>query len=796
MDSTTLNNLKTRAAVVRDETKRAANTAQRVGSLLYDLADRFGAELMKDNRELLQYESIDKFPTTGTEGIIYMDTTTGYLYRWDTTSRTYAQVGGNNSTGGTVKHCVVAEGTVSTEDDLLELASAALEGKYYILQATTNAIYHCRYKIIKVGWKARKMYYWDAVANLDALVGDWLTAGWQYYQNGGVAGASTPDEATTYIDDTTGNIYAYNATDGTFSQINNELVELDTTIYVNAVDYSNWLDFISQDLAIYKKEGAYTVVVVSGAKAGQINNNTYNLLVETSTDGSVIRQYLTDRNGYYYRTYQNSKWGAWSNCQYAFKEDIADTNGDTDEIWKYVRWHHAQAKRKHRTTVHYCSSRMKFAMPKVGTTVLIDDAKPHFWGFASFGRPKHGVTKAQLKADFIGNLNLYENVFDIEFIPSKINNKVVLKCSVESRQGIPDWVWNYWQRTDIDGIDTNIYPRVKPYDDLYPHFLVWDNGEADDGVSVDLSNATGSTGLALKSATQFDIHAMENIDKEFITFRATNLASPVVDLCARLTLNDLIAPTPSAHSGNNHHYAIGDIVRFDGTQWQRIDRLATGRSVRVLYQKIEVERTGESAFCYRPQRITLPEFQSFQFQFTSPSQDDARHTVAAPADVLNAYLQYVAKRGGSPAFYQDRHDRTVPRIGTLAIYTKVRTGGSKTGNINATVWHRCLPASGFATGDLFRANYKAKRHHLLCPNTYDNNYYWLKYPWYVDAYIVVVRPVAKFNRTKTTAPNFEPYTQEKPYHRNIEISNRIPVRIAYVRKDTTTTVRVRQFTRS
>ncbi len=555
-------------------------------------------------------------------------------------------------------------------------------------------------------------------------------------------------------------------------------VEADNTVYIRNLS----------DLDTVTDVRDYNVVWTKQVSASPVRYAASSWSLSVSNSGSsALTQHLANRDGYYVRTASLSvtgdpSWGAWERRVYALQADV-------DELQTAVRWHHAQAKRKHRTTVNYCSSRMKFAMPKVGTTVLIDDAKPHFWGFASFGRPCAGVTKAQLK-DNPTNASLYENLSSISTETAAYQNgKEKTRYTVKSEQTTPEWVLNYWGSTNISEDDKGAFFRVKPFDTEDPEvecFYIPSLGRA--GLKeYTLANATGSTGLSAKKPIYGFLY-MEGSE-----VKITNLASPVVDLCARLTLNDLIAPTPSAHSGNYHHYAIGDIVRFDGTQWQRIDRLATGRSVRVLYQKIEVERTGESAFCYRPQRITLPEFKSFQFQFTSPSQDDAQHTVAAPADVLNAYLQYVAQRGGSPAFYQDRHDRTVPRIGTLAIYTKVRTSGTKTGNTSATVWHRCLPASGFATGDLFRTNYKAKRHHLLCPNAKDRLYVRPKYPWYVDAYIVVVRPVAKFNRTKTTAPNYEPYTQEKPYHRNIEISNRLPVRIAYVRRGATTIVCVRQF---
>lgn len=562
-------------------------------------------------------------------------------------------------------------------------------------------------------------------------------------------------------------------------------VEADNTVYIrNLSDLNTVTDVRDYNVVWTKLVSKYPMRYAASSWS-----------LSVSSGSGTLTQHLANRDGYYVRIASLSatndpSWGAWERRTYAMQADV-------DTLQKTVRWHHAQAKRKHRTTVHYCSSRMKFAMPKVGTTVLIDDCKPHFWGFASFGRPKRHVTAAQLREN-PNNANLYEGVSSIyATVGGKSqHDSDLLKYKVnKSSIAIPDWVWYYWQRTDIDKIDTAAYFRVKPFDNLDPVIGVYgvsETGKPQLKESHTLANATGSTGLSAKPYFTPTEQTSSEIE-------ITNLASPVVDLCARLTLNELIAPTPSAHSGNSHYYAVGDIVRFDGTQWQRIDRLATGRSVRVLYQKIEVERTGESAFCYRPQRITLPEFQSFQFQYTSASASAALNTVAAPADVLNAYLQYVAKRSGSPAFHNNPFNgNLMPRVGTLAIFTKVCAGGEKTYTY-ATVWHRCIPAEGFNTGKKVydSKNKKLNAHHLLVPNTNEDNFTH-KYPWYVDAYIVVVRPVAKFNRTKLgVADNYEPIVQHKPYHRNIEISNRLPVRIMYIRdKYGLTTVRVRQFARS
>lgn len=328
MDSTTLNDLKKRAIVVRDEKTRAANTAQRVGSLLYDLADRFGAELLKDDRELLQYASLSAFPTQGTEGIIYLALDTGYLYRWDYDNGEYAQVGGSNATGGSVKHCVVAQGTVGTEDGLSELASSALYGKYYIVDAKYNSVWVCKRRSIRLGLLRKMLYYFEQVdTNRDALLGDWLTDGWKYYQNGGLCGPSTPEETTIYIDDTTGNIYAYNATDGKFSQINNDTITLDSTIYVDARQY-DMLNYLASNLSIYKQEGAYTVCVLTDSDL-----KTYNLMVEKNSDGSVIRQYLTNRDGYYYRIYENGRWGVWVERQYAYISDVETIIATTNKTY-------------------------------------------------------------------------------------------------------------------------------------------------------------------------------------------------------------------------------------------------------------------------------------------------------------------------------------------------------------------------------------------------------------------------------------------------------------------------------
>lgn len=569
-------------------------------------------------------------------------------------------------------------------------------------------------------------------------------------------------------------------------------VEADNTIYIRNLSDLNTVTDVRD----------YNVVWTKLVSKLPVRYSASSWSLSVSSGSGTLTQHLANRDGYYVRIASLSatnepSWSAWKRRTYAMQADV-------DTLQTTVRWHHAQAKRKHRTTVHYCSSRMKFAMPKVGTTVLIDDCKPHFWGFASFGRRRENTDNAAF-AENIGDERYYYKVDSITPIKSVENGKTTIKYqSIESKpMDIPDWVYNYWNAADgtYKFTDHLLYPRIKPIENKDPNFRAWSYSEDGGIAQISIPNATGSTGFALKN-TSLNFFATDTSPKQ-VQFKVWQSISPVVDLCARLVINELIAPTPSAHRGKNRYYAIGDIVRFNGTKWQRIDRLATGRSVRVLYQKIEVERTGESAFCYRRQRITLPEFQSFQFQYTSASGADARNTVAAPADVLNAYLQYVAQHGGSPAFYTNPFNgNLMPRVGTLAIFTKVRAGGKKT-NSYATVWHRCLPAEGLDTGEIAynNKNPKLKAHHLLVPNTNEGNFA-RNYPWYVDAYIVVVRPVAKFNRSKLgAAAQYEPIIQHKPYHRNIEISNRIPVRIMYIRNEDpsgtcSTTVRVRQFARS
>lgn len=568
-----------------------------------------------------------------------------------------------------------------------------------------------------------------------------------------------PSIEVLYLVRDTNQLYSYDADNGTFMLI----TEPDSTITIRSLSA---LDSV-QDT------GSYSVRWITSQGIPPYVRYTsawWSLSVDVvnAKGTAYITQYLANRDGYYMRDLVNGTWSSWQKRLYAVQSDV-------DALANTVANNHAYTARKVRTNVHYCSSRMKFAMPKVGTTVLIDDERPHFWGFASFGRPKAGYTQDELYAN-PNSASLYEGVSSIYSTVSTDSHGFDRRCYqvTKSSIAIPDWVWQYLQSLNVDSIDKGIFFRVKPHMALDPVINVYgvsDTGKQTLQASYTLTNAAGSTGLTASAPFMPETQTTSEI-------QITNLVKPVVDLCVRLTLTDLKASTPhSDPAAEPVHYRIGDIVRFDGTQWQRIDRLATGRSVQVLYQKIEVTRTGENAFRYNPHRETLPDFRLFQFKYTSAE----RTTVAAPAKVLDYYLQQAC------SYLPNYHIAS----GMLSLFTKV-------GNNTGTKWYRCVPHKDYTTGatDAGSNGYftTLQRRHLLVPLVNDND--WANNaPWYVDAYIVVVRQVRKFHRSKLDGS-----TSTSPYHRNIEISNRIPVRIAYLRnkeKDGTytTTVRVRQFSR-
>lgn len=332
MNSSTLKDLKERATTIRDEVKRKANTAERVGSLLYDLVDKFGIELADENRAVLQYDSFDDFPVPGSDNSIYIDLATNRIYRWDSNSDEYVTVSSTTASGGVVTHCVVIDDdhTVSSIDELPEASADNLNSVYMVRdgESAYAQLYYSRMKI-RASYPRKMIYTWDADCEHSVLCGDWLTEGWEYLTND-ATGALTntqPEETATYIDDNTGNFYVYNSQTNTFSQISNEeVIDSSTTIYIDC-NRSPLKTAAASALAGYKKEGTYNVIAIERSQT-----NCYTFTVERSLD--YYRQYLVGRDGYYYRTNEpidgtgdGSTWSVWKDYSYAFLTDLS--NSDT-----------------------------------------------------------------------------------------------------------------------------------------------------------------------------------------------------------------------------------------------------------------------------------------------------------------------------------------------------------------------------------------------------------------------------------------------------------------------------------
>ena len=332
MNSSTLKDLKERATTIRDEVKQKANTAERVGSLLYDLVDKFGIELADENRAVLQYDSFDDFPVPGSDNSIYIDLATNRIYRWDSNSDEYVTVSSTTASGGVVTHCVVIDDahTVSSIDELPEASADNLNSVYMVRdgESAYAQLYYSRMKI-RASYPRKMIYTWDADCEHSVLCGDWLTEGWEYLTND-ATGALTntqPEETATYIDDNTGNFYVYNSQTNTFSQISNEeVIDSSATIYIDC-NRSPLKTAAASALAGYKQEGTYNVIAIERSQT-----NCYTFTVERSLD--YYRQYLVGRDGYYYRTNEpidgtgdGSTWSVWKDCSYAFLTDLS--NSDT-----------------------------------------------------------------------------------------------------------------------------------------------------------------------------------------------------------------------------------------------------------------------------------------------------------------------------------------------------------------------------------------------------------------------------------------------------------------------------------
>ena len=331
MNSSTLKDLKERATTIRDEVKQKANTAERVGSLLYDLVDKFGIELADENRAVLQYDSFDDFPVPGSDNSIYIDLATNRIYRWDSNSDEYVTVSSQTASGGVVTHCVVIDDahTVSSINELPEASADNLNSVYMVRdgESAYAQLYYSSMKI-RASFPRKRIYTWSADCEHSVLCGDWLTEGWEYLTND-ATGALTntqPEETATYIDDNTGNFYVYNSQTNTFSQISNEeVIDSSTTIYIDC-NRSPLKTAAASALAGYKQEGTYSVIAIERSQT-----NCYTFTVERSLD--YYRQYLVGRDGYYYRTNEpidgtgdGSTWSAWKDCSYAFLTDLSDSD--------------------------------------------------------------------------------------------------------------------------------------------------------------------------------------------------------------------------------------------------------------------------------------------------------------------------------------------------------------------------------------------------------------------------------------------------------------------------------------
>lgn len=495
--------------------------------------------------------------------------------------------------------------------------------------------------------------------------------------------------------------------------------------------------------------------------------------LSVGTNAEAVTQHLANRDGYYARNGRQfadgvTRWGEWERRLYALLDDNA-ASAQTAYSSERVEKLHRHIEKKQRTSVHYCSSRMKYAMPKVGTTVLIDDNREHFWGFASFGRPKnggHGMKGAT--ADDL------ENVRELAATGETLNGLSRTRYSVRSGTlAVPEWVSDLWQAEQADRF---AYLRVKPFASAFPEIEVM----SDDGNlmhAFELANASGSTGLTGKGY----LPALP----DGVTIALEQVANPVCDLCVKARLNGIGAATARDKDNTNvreDKYSVGDIVRFDGKRWVRIDRLDTGRSVRVLYQGIRVERTGGATFRYDNRLLRLPDFKKFEFRYESADTTSAIGTLASPLDVLDGYLKYACSEKSDGTFVETGSGvRHLARC-TLAVMAKHNNGHG------GTAWHMALPNPQIPTGTAKGARSGNRR--LLTPLTKESGKE--NYPWYADAYIVAMRKVKNVNQEKK--PKLKTL---RPYDRNVEVSNRIPVRVSYIRRnDGTTTVRVRPYARA
>ncbi len=101
-------------------------------------------------------------------------------------------------------------------------------------------------------------------------------------------------------------------------------VEADNTIYIRNLS----------DLDDTTEVRDYNVVWTQ-----QINTNPVRyaasswMLSVDKVSSNILTQYLTNRDGYYYRTYENGRWGVWVERQYAYISDVETIIATTNKTY-------------------------------------------------------------------------------------------------------------------------------------------------------------------------------------------------------------------------------------------------------------------------------------------------------------------------------------------------------------------------------------------------------------------------------------------------------------------------------
>lgn len=194
------------------------------------------------------------------------------------------------------KHFVTA--TVGTQ---LPTASKAYKDTYYIVGSTL-------FKCILRG----RGYVWVTDTNnvLDLVANEF------YNFSTGTKVVEENVENINYINDLTGDVYAYDASSSSFKLLTE--VILDSTIQVNYSAKVSLKSALNTKLAAYKTTGVYTVIATDASTGKQ---TTYKLEV-VKTGDTTYKQILTWSDGYMYRDF-NAVWGDWIVKEYSLVHDFS-----------------------------------------------------------------------------------------------------------------------------------------------------------------------------------------------------------------------------------------------------------------------------------------------------------------------------------------------------------------------------------------------------------------------------------------------------------------------------------------